>query len=156
MTPPADRTTPDGGIESWPTGRLLSTAARLVEQSWHDVLHRHDVTHAGLLALHALTDGPRSQRDIARSCRVTDQTMSRTVERLERSGYVTRDTDPGDERRIRVAVTASGRRLFQRLVDIERDDSSLTAGVSDPDRLRGLLVELIRNRTATAPDGDGS
>lgn len=134
------------GFRSWPTGRLLSTAARLVEHSWEEVLRAHGATHAGLIALHTLTDGPRSQRDMARACRVTDQTMSRTVERLERGGFVTRATDPGDERRQRVSITASGRDTYSRLLALEQDDESLTSGVSDPAALRALLIELISAR----------
>ncbi|MFM1726155.1 MULTISPECIES: MarR family winged helix-turn-helix transcriptional regulator [Rhodococcus] len=134
------------GFRSWPTGRLLSTAARLVEHSWEEVLRAHGTTHAGLIALHTLTDGPRSQRDMARACRVTDQTMSRTVERLERGGFVTRATDPGDERRQRVTITPSGRDTYTRLLALEQDDESLTSGVSDPAALRALLIELINAR----------
>ncbi|BCN44077.1 MULTISPECIES: MarR family winged helix-turn-helix transcriptional regulator [Prescottella] len=147
MTEPAPNRPPEtGGFDTWPTGRLLSTAARLVEHSWEQVLRAHGTTHAGLIALHSLTDGPRSQRDMARACRVTDQTMSRTVERLERGGFVTRATDPGDERRQRVTITASGRDIYTRLLALEQDDDSLTAGVSDPPALRALLIELIRAR----------
>ncbi|PTR27581.1 MarR family transcriptional regulator [Rhodococcus sp. OK519] len=137
---------PDSVFDAWPTGRLLSTAARLVEHSWEEVLRAHDITHAGLIALHTLTDSPRSQRDMARACRVTDQTMSRTVERLERSGFVTRTTDPSDERKLRVTLTTTGRDTHTRLLALEQDDTSLTAGVSDPQALRDLLLELIRTR----------
>ena len=34
------------GLDDWPTGRLLSTAARLVEHSWEKVLRSQDMTHA--------------------------------------------------------------------------------------------------------------
>ncbi|CAM2876399.1 MarR family transcriptional regulator [Prescottella defluvii] len=135
-----------GGFDSWPTGRLLSTAARLVERTWEEQLRTHGMTHAGLIALHTLADGPHSQRDMARACQVTDQTMSRTVERLEREGFVSRETDPRDERRLRVRITDTGHEIYRRLLALERDDTSLTAGVSDPGALRRLLLELIRSR----------
>ena len=144
--PDPTRPAAPGGFDAWPTGRLLSTAARLVEHSWEEVLRAHGTTHAGLIAMHTLTDGPRSQRDMARACRVTDQTMSRTVERLERGGFVTRATDPGDERRQRVSITASGRDTYTRLLTLEQDDESLTSAVSDPAALRALLIEMIRAR----------
>ncbi|MEO9221526.1 MAG: MarR family transcriptional regulator, partial [Mycobacteriaceae bacterium] len=31
-------------VQSWPTGRLLSTAARLLEHSWEALLREHDLT----------------------------------------------------------------------------------------------------------------
>ncbi|WP_414171252.1 MarR family winged helix-turn-helix transcriptional regulator [Clavibacter tessellarius] len=71
-------------LASWPTGRLLSTAARAVEHAWAEALTTLGVTHAGLIALHLLRDGPLSQIQLARSAHVETQTMSRTLERLER------------------------------------------------------------------------
>src|SRR4051794_31338019 len=56
-------TVPD--TEDWSLGRLLSTAARLIEHDWNAWLATHDLTHAGLLALHALERGPLTQRSLA-------------------------------------------------------------------------------------------
>lgn len=134
---------PDG-IDDWPTGRLLSTAARLVEQSWESLLREHDLTHAGLFVLHAVERGPASQREIARTARVTDQTMSRTIEKLERAGHITRETYPGDERRKLVTATESGRAVYRRLIELEREDATLTAAVGDVGALRAQLLTLVR------------
>ena len=68
------------GMSDWPTGRLLSTAARLVEHAWVEVLDELGLTHAGLIVLHVLGEGPFSQRELARRARVETQTMSRTLE----------------------------------------------------------------------------
>ena len=51
-----------GDAAEWPLGRLLSTAARLVEQDWNSWLAGRGMTHAGLLALHMLGTGPHTQR----------------------------------------------------------------------------------------------
>ena len=67
--------------DDWPTGRLLSTAARVVEHAWSARLEQLGLTHAGLVALHLLQEGPRSQTDLARAGRVQLQTMARTVDR---------------------------------------------------------------------------
>lgn len=130
-------------VEGWPTGRLLSTAARLVEHRWEAVLRGHDLTHAGLIALHCLLPGPRAQRNLAKACRVSDQTISRTVERLARSGFVTRATDPADERRQLVAITDSGRAVHDRIVTAQQADAILADAVSDHAALRAQLVELV-------------
>src|SRR5690625_2311111 len=51
--------------ESWPTGRLLSAAARRVERAWDAYLEQWNLTHASVPVLVVLTRGPLSQREIA-------------------------------------------------------------------------------------------
>lgn len=132
-------------IESWPTGRLLSTAARMVEHSWESLLRSHGLTHAGLIALHCLGAGPLPQRQLAKACRVTDQTISRTVDKLARSGLVARARDAADERRVLVTITDAGVLLHQQLVQAEQQDTALTTAVSDPHALRTALIEIVRH-----------
>lgn len=135
------------GMDGWPTGRLLSMAARLVEQAWEHVLREYDVSSAGLVILHVVAAGPATQREIAQACRVTDQTASRTIERLERLGYVSRQTDPRDERRKSVTSTAAGRRVYEALLERERNDPALIAAIGDREpALRRLLIELIQTQ----------
>lgn len=133
-------------------------AARLVEQSWEHVLREYNMSSAGLVVLHVVASGPATQREIAHACRVTDQTASRTIERLERLGYVTRQIDPRDERRKSVSRTPSGRKVYEALLDREQNDPALIAAIGDHEpALRRLLMELIRAQQAPAsPDADSS
>lgn len=140
------------GMDRWPTGRLLSMAARLVEQSWEHVLREYDLSSAGLAVLHVVASGPATQREIAQACRVTDQTASRTIERLERLGYISRQTDPRDERRKSVTSTPTGHQVYEALLDRERNDPALIAAIGDNQpALRRLLIELIRAQQAPGP-----
>lgn len=149
----------DGGgddLDEWPTGRLLSTAARLVEQAWEQSLRRRGLTHAGVIALHAVAHAPLSQRQMARACRVTDQTMSRTVDHLVRGGFLTRTVDPEDERRMRVEITPSGVEAYRRVIELERDDAAdgdSPVAVSDPAALRRLLLEIVRSHNTPRDSG---
>lgn len=132
-------------LDGYPTGRLLSMAARRVEHAWEQVLREYDLSSASLVILHVLAQAPATQREIARACRVTDQTASRTIERLERLGFLTRQVDPGDERRKTVAITPRGHRVYETLLDRERVDPALTAVNGDDETaLRRLLLKLIR------------
>ena len=90
------------------TGRLLGTAARLVEHSWNARLREHGVSHAGLIVLSTLGRGPTSQRDLADDQHVTEQTIGRTIAHLESTGHVIRRSDPADRRRRVVELTESG------------------------------------------------
>lgn len=134
-------------LGSWPTGRLLSAAARLVEQAWERMLRERGLTHAGLIALHTVAAQPRSQREMARACHVTDQTMSRTVEHLVCGGFVTRKIDPADERRMRVQITPAGLDTYREVLELERSGTGPAVGVSDPEALRRLLLELVRSHS---------
>ncbi|PPK66734.1 winged helix DNA-binding protein [Actinokineospora auranticolor] len=130
-------------IATWPTGRLLSTAARLVEHSWERYLGTRGLTHAGLIVLHLLNAGPQSQRTLARGAKVTDQTMSRTVDRLLRAGFVDRATDERDRRRTTVTITAAGREVHAEALVAEREDPVVLGAVRDYEAFRLQLVELV-------------
>jgi len=142
MQPP-----PSDDVESWPTGRLLSSAARLVEHDWNAHLAAWDLNHAGLAALHALGAGPLTQREIATRVQVEDQTVSRTLERLERCGYVQRARDPGDRRRVVVTLTAEGGRTCLRASDAIVAEGFFAQIVDDVESLRRALVRIVRARS---------
>lgn len=131
-------------IEDWSTARLLVTAARMLEHAWEHLLRDYGVTHAGYTILEeCLLDGAQAQRKLARSCRVTDQTISRTIERLERKDLISRVTDPSDERRQLVSITDAGREVYARVVADVRANGALTDAVTDSGQLRQLLLEMI-------------
>lgn len=52
--------------------------------------------------------GPGTVGELAAAEQVTAPTMSRLVSALEREGYVKRESDPADGRRMRVVVTSDG------------------------------------------------
>ncbi len=143
MTDAPRREAPDtDSMTLWPTGRLLSTAARLVEHAWVDALDRLGLTHAGIIALHLLEDGPLSQTELAHAARVETQTMSRTVERLEREGFVAREADVGDRRRRVVTRTDAGRRAWEATRSLEAE---VFPDLDDQVALRGTLLAIIRS-----------
>lgn len=127
-------------LAQWPTGRLLSTAARLVEHAWIDALAALGLTHAGLIVLHLLDESTLSQTELARSARVEVQTMSRTLERLERAGFVARQKHPLDGRRHVVARTATGAAVWRQAQTLEAD---LFPASADNPELRAALLRII-------------
>jgi DNA-binding MarR family transcriptional regulator len=127
--------------EHWPLGRLLFTAARLVEHVFAAHLRDCGLTYAGFVALYVLTNGALSQRDLAARCQVEDQTMSRTVDRLERTGYVRRQRDDIDRRRVLVVMTEGGRRAFACATDVPTLD--LLDEIEQPDVFRRQLAHLV-------------
>jgi len=126
--------------ENWPLGRLLGAASRAVERAWAEALDARGLTHAGLIVLHMLELGVVSQADLARIAQVEAQTMSRTVDRLEREGLVTREPDPSDRRRHVLAITAAGRAAFEQVRGLEDE---VFPEVDDPAALRAALVRIV-------------
>ena len=142
-------TTPEPDLSTWPTGRLLAVAARLVEHRWAAVLDGMGLTHAGLIALHTLRDGPLPQRTLAQRCQVTDQTISRTLDRLAKAGFVTRTPDRADARRHVTELTARGRAVHERAV---RAEPAVLGDLGEDDAFRAGLLQVIARLSAADRD----
>lgn len=134
----------DTSLAEWPTGRLLSMAGRLVEGAWAQRLAEQGVTHAGFLVVHELAQhaGVPVQTLASRS-QVTPQTMTRTVDRLERDGMVERRRAEDDRRRVEVHLTEAGRRTYARALDIAAAEPDLMGQEVDLPTLRANLLAII-------------
>lgn len=124
----------DDAPAEWPLGRLLAAAARAVERDWDERLREIGLPHAALIALDiVIRTGPTGADTLARTARVQPQTMSRTLERLERDGMIERGPHPADRRRRVVTVTEHGRTMWDTARHIERevlpDDPALRAAL---------------------------
>jgi len=135
--------------DHWPVGRMLSAAARRIERAWDAHLASWDLNHASLPVLVYVTEQPLSQRQLADACGVTEQTMSRVVTRLVRTGYVTRGPHPDDRRRHVVAITPAGAAALAACAD-PRPAQEAVLGHLPPER-RALLDDLLRE--VVAPRG---
>lgn len=142
------------GRGEWPTGRMLSAVARRIEREWNAHLAHWDLNHASLPVLAFLSRGPLSQRDLARTSGVTEQTMSRIVGRLERSGYVERHPDADDARRHRVSLTAAGGAALVAAGDPVVAEEMSVRGLTPEqvEELRALLAAMLAARPADPPD----
>jgi DNA-binding MarR family transcriptional regulator len=130
-------------MDHWPTGRLLSTAARLVEHSWNEKLSAIGLTHAGVIAIEVLAaKGSMTQAQLAQYVRVQAQTMGKTLSRLESHGHIARVRSTSDRRSQVVSLTESGREAAVAAVEMER--SVLAAASIDPELLRQELQAVVR------------
>ena len=130
-------------IRLWPTGRLLSTAARLVEHAWNEKLGDIGLTHAGVIALDVLAaNGPMTQSSLAQIVRVQAQTIGKTLMRLEAHGYVSRQRSQSDRRSQVVSITGAGTSAREQARDLER--TVLATADVDTDMLRAELQTIVR------------
>jgi DNA-binding MarR family transcriptional regulator len=82
-----------------------------------------------------------SMTDLAGHMGVTVATMSLAIDRLERKGYVRRDRDPQDRRRVLLRATAAGIRIRE------------AKSVLDPARVEQELTNLSAADLKTALKG---
>lgn len=140
----------------WPLGRLLYTAAQRVKREWNAHLAATDLNHASVPVLFLLLHAPHTQSELAAACKVTEQTMSRVLARLERTGYLERTTHPEDRRKHRVQITGSGRRAVLLGADLSAAEQIAARGLTteQADTLRALL-SIVVHPDATHGDVPG-
>jgi DNA-binding MarR family transcriptional regulator len=102
---------------------------------------------------------PISLNDLARHIGVTPGTMSLTIDRLERKGYVVRLRDSADRRRVQLRLSPAGVRIRQAssVLDPARVES-LVGRLSDVEReaaVQGLAL-LARAAQEQMEDSSGS
>ena len=110
--------------------------------------HRRDPKTRRLLSAHqaSILDHlddvePTSLMGLARHMGVTPSTMSLSIERLVRRGYVTRARDPQDRRRVHLLLSPAGVRIKQ------------AQQVLEPARVRGMLQMLSTKERGQALQG---
>jgi len=85
---------------------------------------------------------PTGLNDLARHMGVTPSTMSLTVDRLARDGYVKRGADLRDGRRVALRITRAGARLRDQMTVLDADRVKAMLGQMKPadrrEALRGL------------------
>ncbi|MCU1633924.1 MAG: MarR family transcriptional regulator [Micrococcaceae bacterium] len=97
----------------------LSVASRSVVGAYRPVLEKLDLTHPQYLVMLVLWErGPRTVRSIGSALAMESATLSPMLKRLEAMGLLTRTRVPGNERALAVDLTAAGRQLRSRALDV--------------------------------------
>ena len=93
---------------------------------------------------HAESMGQRwSQREVARTLRLSPATVAVSLKTLERDGYVMRRADERDQRRNQVSLTHKGRRAVELCGECFRAvDEQMLAGFTD--REKAQLTEFFK------------
>ena len=135
-------------LTRWPTGRMLSAAARRVEREWNVHLAAWDLNHASLPVLVLLAQRSHSQRELATATGVTEQTMSRILAKMERTGYLTRAPHPDDRRRLVIALSPAGAAVLAAAAQPGPAEEMATRGLTPEQvaQLRDLLALMIGAR----------
>ncbi|MEC5198639.1 DNA-binding MarR family transcriptional regulator [Arthrobacter sp. PL16] len=97
----------------------LSVASRSVVGAYRPVLEKLDLTHPQYLVMLVLWErSPRTVRSIGSALAMESATLSPMLKRLEAMGLLTRTRVPGNERALAVDLTAAGRQLRSRALEV--------------------------------------
>ncbi len=84
--------------------------------------------------------------ELARFLHVTPATVTRVVQRMEGAGFLRREADPEDSRRVRLHLTAKGRKVDDRLSGSAESPVSVVLAATPRGRIeetRKLLCALV-------------
>jgi DNA-binding MarR family transcriptional regulator len=107
-----------------------------------------DVPRNGPYVLSAIATGDRPLAEIITALGVTKQAAGALVDTLVVRGYLTRETDPDDRRRLRVALSRRGRAVARVIRDAAADlDQELIdrAGAKHAATVRAALTAFTNN-----------
>lgn len=93
-----------------------------------------------------------SPGQLARFLHVTPATVTRVVQRMEEAGFLQREADPDDSRRVRLHLTARGRRVDLR--GEAASESPLTQLLSRAPRARITETRLLLSSLVEALEAD--
>jgi MarR family transcriptional regulator, organic hydroperoxide resistance regulator len=109
-----------------------------------------------LLLMHLWDGGPQRQADLVSVFETDSASMTRTVQRLERAGFVRRRPDPRDGRATLVESTEAGTALRSRIETLWAELEMETVGHLSEAQQRQLLRALhcLEDNLSTAGDTD--
>ncbi|HUW63732.1 MAG TPA: MarR family winged helix-turn-helix transcriptional regulator [Spirochaetia bacterium] len=138
-----------------PTADLLWDLLRSVHRISHPV-KKGEVTVQQFILLKALNwHGEQRVGELARRVGLTQSSVSIAIKRLEKEGLVARERDPADERRVSLALTATGQAVLRNWQ--EKWTQAMTAflnrlNAGEQDQLHLLLQKMLERDNG--PEGE--
>jgi MarR family transcriptional regulator, transcriptional regulator for hemolysin len=142
---------PDGA----PIGRTLAATSKAVSTAFNAALRAEGGSLPVWLILNSLKhDRWSTQLDLARSLGIEGPTMTRHLDNLEQTGFVTRRRSENDRRAVLVELTEAGSAAYDRMLGaVIAFNKRLGTGLSREDlrHLDGVLRRLAENVSAPLP-----
>ncbi|MGW2959335.1 MarR family winged helix-turn-helix transcriptional regulator [Streptomyces sp. NPDC001220] len=136
-----------------PMSEVLFRAARA-----HRITAGHLLRETGLypgqelLMMRLWEQGEQRQADLIKTLGLDPSTVTKMLQRLEQSGFVTRSPSPADRRAVLVSTTRAGQALRDRVLRAWRDLEAVTAaGFTDEEYRQAMrfLARIEENLTGT-------
>ena len=120
---------------------LLARASHVVSAEFHDRLRGRGVS---VPVWRVLSGGPETVTVLAEACLLQQPTMTKVLDRMERSGLVTRQQDARDRRLVRVHLAPKGEAMLEELLTAARaHEAEVVARHPDAGAIKDLLRSLI-------------
>ena len=138
-------------MEKLTTGYMLKSVQHTLRQNLNSSLRKAGLTTPQYSILRELEIEPGSTNSsLANASFVTPQTMNKILQKLEKAGYIIRESHPHHGRKIIYNLTPAGKRqLAIAQKRVEAIETLLTRGltVSEQQVLNGLLTKCLLNLT---------
>ncbi|SDL73367.1 DNA-binding transcriptional regulator, MarR family [Glycomyces sambucus] len=123
-------------------GTALVRTAFLVDAVYADAVRHFDLTVPQAQLLCVIMARPFGMFELAKTLGLAKSSISGLVDRCEKRDLVRRESDPGDGRAARVALTAKGAQLADEFHDdVTRRVAELPLSLSEAER--ATLVDLL-------------
>ena len=128
---------------------LFGIVMHRCEQTAKRLFGKYDLnkTHAGILfSLHEKQS--LSQKELAERQNVTPPSITSAIQKMERSGYITRKADEKDQRILRLELTEKGTACIEDVKNVSRQlDELMFKGMSTEEKLlfRRLMIQVCEN-----------
>lgn len=133
---------------------LLARASSEISAQFHADLKQHGLQVPEWRVLATLSDGDgMTLGELAARALSHQPTMTKTIDRMERSGLVTRRKGDPDRRQVRVFITGEGRkRVKDALTAAKRHEADVLSdyGAEEARQLKKMLQTLIERNGAPA------
>lgn len=96
-----------------------------------------------------------SQKELAKSLNVTAPSITSSIQKMERSGYITRRPDREDQRVMRLSLTEKGRSCIQGIKTVaDQMEELMFRGMNTEEKLlfRRLMLQIYENLEQNEPD----
>jgi DNA-binding MarR family transcriptional regulator len=116
----------------------------LARRGYEDVRPAHD------FALHSILAGAENASELGRAMSVTKQAAARTITVLEQRGYIAREADAADRRKMRLRITARGMALLREgeaIFEAMRDELEAQVGAESLAAAEDVLRALVGDNT---------
>lgn len=127
--------------------QLLLQSREALMRRFRPLLNEHGVTEQQWRILRALLEeGPLEPRQLGERCLISSPSLAGVLLRMQDAGLVARERMDHDLRRVRVSLTAQGRRLGQRMApQVETRYAELEAvlGVERLQKVYDVLDDML-------------
>ncbi|ACU60260.1 MarR family winged helix-turn-helix transcriptional regulator [Chitinophaga pinensis] len=129
---------------------LLTQICKVHRNKGNQMLAAHQL-HAGQehFLAQLLCGGPMTMNELTENLEVTPATVTRTAERLEKNGFLTKEKCNNDQRVVRVSLTDKGKEAATDIIDTtwNKLEQQMVKNMSTEEKvlLRRLLMQVLEN-----------